>query len=387
MKILVITFSRGLNPGTFMQALGVRTGLKKVFPEASIEYLNFPDFKRGFFGVRNDKDSVLSLARQKASALYRKIKYRKLENKFFPQSARIDLFDYDETFAKNLLNSYDLVAVGSDTILEEAYGASGKIGLNWLGRDVCQKPYFFFAASASPANFELSDAVKNRLRENVEGAFFIGLRDLLTINFFEKKLGVENALLIKQPDPTFFLDAKKFEVPVYYRRKIQKRKTVLYNFNAMFPYKRELAAMLQEKGYYVVTTGSCPGVNLCINTIDATEWAGVFKYCDLVVTERFHDTIFALRNEKPVVTIDWAKHRFSENGDSKTFRILEDSGMLDYHFHLKEKEDLRRIVDMIDDLKRSFKPENIRKRNAEFISLSASLMDQVKDKFLEMGGK
>ena len=41
MKILVITFSRGLNPGTFMQAYGVRTGLFKIFPDAEINYLSF----------------------------------------------------------------------------------------------------------------------------------------------------------------------------------------------------------------------------------------------------------------------------------------------------------------------------------------------------------
>lgn len=31
MKILIITFTKGINPGTFMQALGVKTAFQKAF--------------------------------------------------------------------------------------------------------------------------------------------------------------------------------------------------------------------------------------------------------------------------------------------------------------------------------------------------------------------
>lgn len=116
MKILVITFSRGLNPGTFMQAYGVRTGLFKIFPDAEINYLSFPDFKWDK-GKRGKKDFIGHVLLQKAFAAYRLLKYRKLEKKVFAYTPTIDLFDYDVNEAKAILQNYDLVVVGSDTIL------------------------------------------------------------------------------------------------------------------------------------------------------------------------------------------------------------------------------------------------------------------------------
>ena len=48
MKILVITFIPWLESGKLLcQAYGVRTGLLKIFPNAEINYLSFPDFKLG----------------------------------------------------------------------------------------------------------------------------------------------------------------------------------------------------------------------------------------------------------------------------------------------------------------------------------------------------
>lgn len=47
------------------------------------------------------------------------MKYRKLEKKVFAYTPTIDLFDYDVNEAKAILQNYDLVVVGSDTILEK----------------------------------------------------------------------------------------------------------------------------------------------------------------------------------------------------------------------------------------------------------------------------
>ena len=48
MKILIITYTREVNPGTFLQAYGVQYGLKQIFPKASIEYINH---ERLYFSV------------------------------------------------------------------------------------------------------------------------------------------------------------------------------------------------------------------------------------------------------------------------------------------------------------------------------------------------
>lgn len=41
MKILIVTFTGGVNPGTIMQAIGVQTAFKQLYPNAHIEFLDF----------------------------------------------------------------------------------------------------------------------------------------------------------------------------------------------------------------------------------------------------------------------------------------------------------------------------------------------------------
>lgn len=53
----------------------------------------------------------------------------------------------------------------------------------------------------------------------------------------------------------------------------------------------------------------------------------MFRYIDMAVTERFHDTVFSLRNCKPGIAIDWNEKRFSKDGFSKTQNILAQYGL------------------------------------------------------------
>lgn len=64
MKILIITFTSGNNPGTFMQGLGVQTAMKRLYPTAQIDFLKFPDFKVNL-GVRDKKAKLWQTFRQK----------------------------------------------------------------------------------------------------------------------------------------------------------------------------------------------------------------------------------------------------------------------------------------------------------------------------------
>lgn len=353
MKILIITFTTGVNPGTIMQALGVQTAMKQMWPNAEVEFLNFPDFKRGGIGVRGKREGLLHTFLQKGFAAYRLIKYRKMRQECFKYSMPIDMFNYTDEDA-SFIKGYDLVVIGSDTILEQAYSGNGQIGLNWMPLEVKK---IYFAASASPANFEPKEDLKAVASE----ASYIGLRDNLTVNFFTEKVGVGSDRIVKQPDPSYFLDISQFKLSSRLAKKIKKeKKYALYNFNSNFPLRKELADLLRKLGYQVVTTAYNPYADICFDTIDAREWAGVFPLMDIVVTERFHDSVFALRNEKPVIAIDWDSNRFAKGGDSKTLRILEDYGLQDYHFNLAESNDIEPIAEAVRKVEKSFNKSNVR---------------------------
>lgn len=373
MKILIITFTGGLNPGTFMQALGVQAGLKKVYPDAHIDYLQFPDFKRvSAVGVRGKKDAFWHTILQKIYAFYRLQKYNKLRSKYFRYTPAINLFNYSADEIE-FIHQYDLVVIGSDTILEQAYSEDGKIGLNWCPLDI-KKVYF--AASASPALFE----PKSDLKKIVSEARYIGLRDALTINFFKNKLGIEECRLIKQPDPSFFLDIETFKSISVLAKKLKKgQKYILYNFNSNFPLRKELANGLRSVGYKVVTTAYNPYADICFDTIDAFEWAGVFPLVDMIVTERFHDSVFGLRNEKPVIAVDWDSNRFAVDGDSKTLRILEDYGHQHLHFNLCGTTNISPIIDAVKNIHLLFNKAKVQSENDKIKQRLQEILAQVKD--------
>lgn len=355
MKILIITFTSGNNPGTFFQAMGVQTAMRRIWPEAEVDFLRFPDFK-ACYGRRDKGAGWLATARQKAMSAWRLLRYRRLWRRNATFVRATDIFDFTEA-DERLVRGYDLVAIGSDTILEQAYGKDGRIGLNWLPLDV---PKIYFAASASPANFQ-PDA---QLAEVAAQALYIGLRDKLTIAFFRDKLGIEPAWLSKQPDPSYFIDASRFRLPSRLAARMAgKGQLALCNFSSDCPLRKAVAGMLRRQGYTVVATQYDPNADICLDTIDAYEWAGVFREMGLVVTERFHDSVFALRNGKPVIAIDWSPDRFSADGDSKTLRILQDYGHDHLHFNLCGTTDIAPVEEAVRNIATLFSPEKVEQAN------------------------
>ena len=99
----------------------------------------------------------------------------------------------------------------------------------------------------------------------------------------------------------------------------------------------------------------------------------------MIVTERFHDSVFSLRNCKPVIAVDWEDYRITSDGDSKTLRILKDYEMENYHFVLKEEQDLDRIVGSIDDLLRHFDKSKVAQMNEMYISRANNMLSILKN--------
>jgi len=371
MKILIITFTGGVNPGTIMQALGVQTACKQMYPDAEISFLNFPDFKRSKLGTKQGNDGIFDTIRRKACAAYRLVKYERVRKRYMHYTRAIDLFEYSKNDV-DYLKTFDLAVIGSDTILEQAYDQSGNIGLNWMPVDIKK---IYFAASVSPAQFNPD----KRLRDLAEKAKFIGLRDNLSINFFQNKLQIDKSRLIKQPDPSYFLNINQYRLLAKLTRKLKGGgKYALYNFGAGFPQKKLLADKLRELGYIVVSTAYNPDADLCFDTVNPFEWAAVFPLMDIIVTERFHDSVFGLRNSKPVIAIDWEKNRFAEKGDSKTYRILEDYGLTALHFNLCLSSDLSPITEAIRRIDMLFDRKAIIEKNEEITQRAYELLNEIK---------
>ena len=335
-KILIITYSREVNPGTFLQAYGVQHAFKQMYPSAQIDLIRH---KRGHSVLKESKaqgikTSRMTFVKAKLRAIPRRLKYEwAYKTEFHLTSEEFDFFDYDENEFKKFAEQYDLIVVGSDTILIQLE-RDGRLGLMWLKNVTTRK--LLFAASAAPADYDISESRKKQLQESFLTFELLGVRDRVTRRLLAEKVGLGEKVYM-QYDPTYLIPKECFKMPQRIVGKLEKerknRKIALVNFSVTgCPFKKELTDFLKQEDYFTVSTLYNDDADLNLMSLSPFEWGALFKHIDLAVTERFHDSVFTLRNGKPVVAVDWAACRFSSDGFSKTQDLLRLYGLEENHF-------------------------------------------------------
>ena len=381
MKILIITYSREVNPGTFLQAYEVQYVFHRLYPDARIDLIKH---KRIYTiaaekNTDNAKDGKFSFIKAKVRAIPRRLKYEwAYRTKFHLTGQEFDFFEYDETEFKAFAEGYDLIVVGSDTILIKLE-KDGHYGLMWLVGVETRK--VLFAASAAPVNFRLTDKQREELNRSFRTFGFLGVRDSVTKDLLSKQIGLGDAVC-EQYDPTYLIPENKFSLPFYLQKKLRKirthRQIALVNFAVVgCPFKKELTMYLKGQGYYVVSTLYNEDADCNLMTLSPFEWAGMFRYIDLVVTERFHDSVFAMRNGKTAVAIDWNQKRFSKDGFSKTQNLLSQYGLDCNHFIFKESDDLQGIMQHIKTLDFEKQGNIIKRHNLDLAEKYELILEKI----------
>lgn len=380
MKILVITYSREVNPGTFLQAYGVQYGLKQIFPDSNIEFIRHTRLYSLVGNIKGQDDCHKNWAFIKAKlfAIPRRLKYECLYKKKFSFTQRkFDLFDYDENDFKCFVKQYDLICVGSDTILINIE-RNNHIGLMWL-KDI-ENPKVFFAASAAPVNFVIPDKYKRALYKTFMSALKVGVRDEVTSDMLTGLLGVSGDKIEIQPDPTYLIPESTLKMSSFYSMKLERikksHKIALVNFDNGFQFKREITREMQNKGFYVISTHYNVDADWNIMTLSPFEWGALFRYVDITITDRFHDSVFTLRNNKLVFAIDWDDSRFSKSGFSKTNSLLKSYNLVDYHLIIKNRENYDKFLHKMNLLNDSVS-ERTDEVNSQIKKFYLSYLDEI----------
>jgi len=395
MRILIITYSREVNPGTFLQAYGVQYAFHLFFPNAEIELLKHKRLYK-LTGAKVDSSKPTKKnwiwLKGRLLAIPRRLKYEwHYYSKFQFSKQEFDLFDYNQEKFKSFAETYDLIVVGSDTILINLK-KNDKYGLMWLlGVNTCK---LLFAASASPAKFSFTDDEKKMLNENFSSFKYLGVRDAVTEKLLSEKVGLGDRV-IRQFDPTYLIPDSHFKLPILLKHKLESikkgEKIALVNFGMDFFGKKDLTEHLRQKGYYIVSTVYNPWADHNIMTLSAFGWAALFRYIDIAITERFHDSVFALRNNKAVIAVDWAENRFAADGSSKTSCILESYGLSDLHLICRSDKDMEKLYRMIDGIDNHFDKNKIKFVNREIAFDYQDKMKKIKADIVKkidgLGGK
>lgn len=324
-KIGILTYLIDQNPGTFLQAYSMLTAVANRFPDSRVEIIDYL-FKPAVFRLRKGHLNLNRLVEE--YKLY--CKYKEVQQQFLVKSPTgIVSSDYDTVAEFIEKNNYDMVIVGSDTVLDifHTFSIKGKSPtlIFWLPRRLkCKK--VVFSASVNALTYDrLDEVLREMLSESITDFDLVGVRDEMSYKLMES-LGLKNSpKLAITPDPTFI-----FDIDYSYVDKLLKTKAISFKTPTLgislswrLPVCKQIIKYYKSKGFMVVSLGYNKYADVCLMGLTPFEWAGIYRYFTLTITDRFHGTIFSLKNKTPVVTIDWSEVRFTPEGLSKNYCLLK----------------------------------------------------------------
>lgn len=76
-----------------------------------------------------------------------------------------------------------------------------------------------------------------------------------------------------------------------------------------------------------------------MSDMDALQWSGLFSRYSITLTNRFHASIFSLKNRTPVITVDCKAKRITADKTSKSSLLLDGFGLKESNY--KNSDDLQ----------------------------------------------
>ncbi|MCF7497151.1 polysaccharide pyruvyl transferase family protein [Vibrio sp. L5-1] len=294
MKIGILTYHDTFNAGAFLQTFATYEYLKKT--GLDVEVIDYVP-KTGF--IKEYKTKVIT--KQPLRGIRAILSQRKfLKNNLKLSSKRVISDSFDTS--KKQLAGFDMLVVGSDTVFEvrprEKAFAPEIPNVYYLPADLeCKK--VSFAASADKSDFNLLNASQSKyLKDSLQNFSHLSVRDKFTQDSISKIASVSSDLVF---DPTFLIEFPSTGVK---QKLTEIGKFAILNV-ANKKFGKIVANEYMRRGWKVVCPTKCGLADVNLNgLINPLEWAELYKFAQFTVTDRFHGTIFSLKANCPVLSID-----------------------------------------------------------------------------------
>ena len=377
-KIALITYQYGYNEGTLLQAYATARLLRERLAEAIVDVIDWRHplkEKITFPRPRNAREKSL-----------REFFETHLENR-----GRIIRSDHPNPVFKEVSRNYHLVVVGSDEVWRLDYQWVRRFGLKchkqtnpwappfpniyWPNSKDLGIPCVSFASSISEMN-QVALIPKPHL-EKIRAALsefnLISVRDTRSRDFIKSIVeGIEPCWL---PDPTFSLPNSTADQLTNLRTRLNLQaagtgqKIALVNCHVPVSSLRDVVSSCKKMGYLVIGMShhiDDADMNLSEIAVGPFDWAALPALADLLITDRFHGAVFALKNNVPVVALD---HRNQISGsESKIKDLLSRFELLDYWFPVNAGKvaDLAELNDCISNIQASWPRDAVRNTCLKF---------------------
>lgn len=244
-----------------------------------------------------------------------------------------------------------------------------------------------FAASGHRSRAPLVQKNLPRIHKILSSYGLIGVRDQITWEMVQESKVDQEVPVVRVPDPSFLYEDRPTRVgDILEAHGIDLDQPILgVLFYGKSEFTQELCRFYQSKGFQTVALSMYnphADVNLG-HILTPYEWADAFKYLAFCVTDRFHGTIFCLKNNIPFISIE--PHAPEKIINSKIYSLLDEfvltecyMDVLDADFNMgdffERAEDLREMWRKDYQLRVLGKVNEMQTRSIEFVNQVKTLL-------------
>lgn len=322
----ILTYLREYaNLGTNMQGYCTQQAVQRAYPGARVELIDYA----GWRPVMKPYLSGMSI--QSLGNDYRRIQlYRRFFRDHLVFSGRrLISTDRDKALAFIREQGYDAIYVGSDTVLELRGVGKETLSPFWLGPDVPGMKCLL-AASAHKLTYEaLSDTQRKKIQASIDGFALLGVRDEATYRLLAHFVREGDARLQLVPDPTFTytIDYRPIERYLQQKNIVFDRPVVCLHLLRDASVGAALAARLRRAGYAIASLRPARYADVIFTDLSPFEQIGLYRYFALVVTHRFHDSVFSFKNHTPVIPFAEFATDVTRHGESRIRSLFKSFGV------------------------------------------------------------
>ncbi len=230
----------------------------------------------------------------------------------------------------------------------------------WLSEKI-QSKKIAYAISGHRTDLEVFRKYKKQVLDFLSSYQLIGVRDNMTQVMMEEA-GVDKVTPVYRiSDPAFLFESKHIEPELLLKRyKISKDRPLL---GLLYYGKEDISGNVCEhyhrKGYQIINFNMFnPYADINIgHLVSPDEWAALFKLLSFCITDRFHGTVFCLRESIPFVAIEPFPPKTLLN--SKIYSVLQDFGIekLCYQNTFLPSYNPDRFIEICNQLESNWKPD------------------------------
>ena len=236
--------------------------------------------------------------------------------------------------------------MGSDTVLNfyDWNLRQQELPIYWLPESLPSKKVMISSSIGTDLDIDsLDQATQQALRESIEGFSMLGVRDEITRDFIHDLTPQASDRVDVIPDPTFSYTIDGTHSEAYLKRKGVRPDVSIIGLDV--PPRligvEDAVKYLKSKGYAVASwRGVSTFADYDFSDMGPLEWSGIFKRFDVTLTNRFHASIFSLKNSTPVIAMDYKANRISRSEQSKASMLMDSFGLKDTNY--------RNVADITD---------------------------------------